>query len=140
MKIGILATLMCVMPSLVMGATRDDAARVGVNRMSNAAARMPTLSAYSGANASVSVPVEDMKPVATEKPEVDDRPIGEDSEKPAVAENCREAYRACMDEFCLLDESEGYRCACSSNIEKSKDLIQEIQKFKKKQIGYIQRG
>ena len=34
-----------------------------------------------------------------------------------------------MDEFCLLDESEGYRCACSDNINKSKDLIQEIQKI-----------
>ena len=34
-----------------------------------------------------------------------------------------------MDEFCLLDESEGYRCACSSNINKSKSLIQEIQKI-----------
>lgn len=41
--------------------------------------------------------------------------------------SCREAYRTCMDEFCLLDESEGYRCACSSNINKSKSLIQEIQ-------------
>ena len=29
----------------------------------------------------------------------------------------------------MLDESEGYRCACSSNINQSKDLIQEIQKI-----------
>lgn len=43
--------------------------------------------------------------------------------------DCREAYRTCMDEFCLLDEGEGYRCACSDNIHKSKSLIQEIQKI-----------
>ena len=43
--------------------------------------------------------------------------------------DCRTAYRTCMDEFCLLDESEGRRCACSSNIEQSKTLIQEIQKI-----------
>ena len=44
-------------------------------------------------------------------------------------ENCRDAYQACMDEFCLLDETEGSRCACSDNIEKSKKLIQEVQKI-----------
>lgn len=43
--------------------------------------------------------------------------------------SCRDVYRQCMDEFCLLDESEGYRCACSSNINRSKSLIQEIQKI-----------
>lgn len=43
--------------------------------------------------------------------------------------SCRDAYRQCMDEFCLLDESEGYRCACSANINKSKSLINEIQKI-----------
>jgi hypothetical protein len=31
-----------------------------------------------------------------------------------------------MDQFCLLDESEGERCACSDNIEKSKSLIKKI--------------
>ncbi len=46
-----------------------------------------------------------------------------------VSGSCRDAYRQCMDEFCLLDESEGYRCACSSNINKSKSLIQEIQRI-----------
>ena len=51
-----------------------------------------------------------------------------DSSDATVAyENCRDAYRACMDEFCLLGESEGERCACSDNINKSKSLIKEIQ-------------
>ncbi len=44
-------------------------------------------------------------------------------------EDCREVYRQCMDDFCLLDETEGGRCACSDNIEKSKKLIQQIQKI-----------
>ena len=48
---------------------------------------------------------------------------------PKKSKDCRSAYRACMDEFCLLDESEGERCACSSNINKSKSLIKEIQEI-----------
>jgi hypothetical protein len=44
-------------------------------------------------------------------------------------EECRETYRACMDEFCLMDESEGERCACSDNIRQAKNIIQEIQKI-----------
>ena len=52
-----------------------------------------------------------------------------ESVKGSSAKDCREAYRSCMDEFCLLDESEGYRCACSDNIYNSKSLIQEIQKI-----------
>ncbi|MCL2331131.1 MAG: hypothetical protein FWC61_01145, partial [Proteobacteria bacterium] len=39
---------------------------------------------------------------------------------------CREAYRQCMDDFCLMDESEGLRCACSDNINASKSLIKSI--------------
>lgn len=35
-------------------------------------------------------------------------------------------YEDCMDQFCLLDESEGERCACSDNIERSKSLIKKI--------------
>ncbi len=39
---------------------------------------------------------------------------------------CRDAYRSCMDQFCLLDDSEGARCACSDNIIQSKSRIKEI--------------
>ncbi|MCL1892329.1 MAG: hypothetical protein FWF97_03540 [Alphaproteobacteria bacterium] len=55
---------------------------------------------------------------------------------PAVAEpaapvpqnsaTCREEFRDCMDQFCLLDESEGGRCACSNTIENSKPKIKAI--------------
>ena len=44
-------------------------------------------------------------------------------------DECRDAYRECMDDFCMLDESEGGRCSCSNNIKQSKSLIQEIQKI-----------
>jgi hypothetical protein len=39
---------------------------------------------------------------------------------------CRDAYRQCMDDFCLLDESEGNRCACSNRINSSKSIIKDI--------------
>ncbi|MGI5845869.1 MAG: hypothetical protein ACOX7D_01630 [Alphaproteobacteria bacterium] len=45
--------------------------------------------------------------------------------------DCRTEYRKCMDDFCLLDEPEGLRCACSDNIDASKSIIKEIQKIQK---------
>lgn len=123
MNIRIFTALLCLVPGFAFGASRADSARVGVNNVTNnVASRMPTLSAYVNGNASVDVPVEDDNVQVDEDGE-------NDSPAPGANGNCREAYRACMDEFCLLDESEGYRCACSSNIEKSKSLIQEIQKI-----------
>lgn len=129
MKISILATLLVLIPGMSFAATRGDNARIGVQRMSMAGLRAPNLSVNipsndSGPSTDVNVPG---KPSV---PDVDDGGDKGDGEKPAPKpENCREAYRACMDEFCLLDESEGYRCACSSNINQSKSLIQEIQKI-----------
>ena len=129
MNIRIFATLLCLVPGLGFAASRGDAARVGVNRASNAAARMPTLTAPVNGNASKSVTstavTEEVEEEVQETPKDD----GAENDSPVPNGDCREAYRACMDEFCLLDESEGYRCACSSNIEKSKSLIQEIQKI-----------
>ena len=40
--------------------------------------------------------------------------------------DCRDAYRDCMDQFCLLDESQGERCACSDNINLAKSKIKKI--------------
>lgn len=126
MKIRIFATLLCFASGAVFAATRDTSSRVGVNSMSGVASRMPTLTAYvNGANTSIKVPVKDGNVTGDSNVTED----GSESGNMAPTENCREAYRACMDEFCLLDESEGYRCACSSNIEKSKSLIQEIQQL-----------
>ena len=139
MKIRILAALLVLVPGMSFAAVRDSNARVGVQRVSMAGARAPNISANittaSGGKAngnptmsskvsSAAVEVADEVDVAEEI--VVSEEVGSAAPKTG---NCREAYRACMDEFCLLDESEGYRCACSSNINQSKDLIQEIQKI-----------
>ena len=141
MKIHVLA-LLCLVPCLASAATlRDENARIGVNRVSMAGVRgIPNMSVNinsgapktntvvavnngTGTNPGDNKPNED-KPT---QPDVggNDKP----GEEPVESGSCRDAYRACMDEFCLLDESEGYRCACSDNINKSKDLINEIQKI-----------
>ena len=141
MKLGLFFTLLCVLPGLAFGAERDDSAvRVGVNRVSIAGARMPTAvntitetsaddnSATTTSNSNTTVQVVAASaPAAPSNNEqnVTDSTTSSSTEKTS----CREAYRACMDEFCLLDESEGNRCACSSNINQSKSLIQEIQKL-----------
>ena len=135
MKIRILAALLVLVPGVSFAAVRDGNARVGVQRVSMAGARAPNIATASGGNvngnptmsskvSSVAVEVADEVDAAEEI--VVSEEMGSATPKTG---NCREAYRACMDEFCLLDESEGYRCACSSNINQSKDLIQEIQKI-----------
>ena len=131
MRLVSFLTLLCAVPTMAFGAARDtDAVRIGVTRMSMAGARSPNM-------------VVKIQPTVTTKPTVTTAGVTTSTtSKPvaAVAKNttsdakstdtdCRTAYRACMDEFCLLDESEGRRCACSSNIEQSKTLIQEIQKI-----------
>ena len=123
MRLGFLATLLCVMPGLAFSATRGTEARVGVGRGSNTVAtRMPSLSAHVETAMAEDLAVDTAG--TGDGQQAEDKPV-----KPVTSTNCREGYRACMDEFCLLDESEGYRCACSSNIEQSKSLIQEIQKI-----------
>ena len=135
MKIRILAALLVLVPGISFAAVRDGNARVGVQRVSMAGARAPNITTASGGNVNGNPTMSSkVSSVATEvADEVDaaeeivvSEEVGSAAPKTG---NCREAYRACMDEFCLLDESEGYRCACSSNINQSKDLIQEIQKI-----------
>lgn len=67
----------------------------------------------------VTPPVVHVEPDEPEEPDVPEV-------KPVVAGDCRDAYRDCMDQFCLLDESQGERCACSENIYVAKDKIREI--------------
>ena len=122
----IIVLLLMAVPMIADAAPRGDSVRVGVARPTNTAARVPTVSktltvtsmggAVSGGNTGGTVPDAPTDDTDTET-------------EGGGGQDCRAAYRACMDEFCLLDESEGYRCACSSNIEKSKDLILEIQKI-----------
>lgn len=132
MKIHVFALLLCMAPYVASAATtaRGEDARIGVNRVSMAGMR---------GMANISVNLKQNTPQSAKQKTVDGNDVnsgetgnngGNGGDMPGVVTgSCRDAYRACMDEFCLLDESEGYRCACSDNINKSKDLIQEIQKI-----------
>lgn len=142
MRLGLFFTLLCVVPGLAYGATRDDTnVRVGVTRMSMAGARAPNMTGNLGGNKTTTptMPTTSSSggttnptpnPTATPTPEPTPAPAPNPGTSDSGTDtSCRTAYRACMDEFCLLDESEGNRCACSDNINKSKSLIQEIQKI-----------
>ncbi|MBE6460292.1 MAG: hypothetical protein E7007_00090 [Alphaproteobacteria bacterium] len=139
MKTRILVTLLVLIPGVSFAVARSDNARVGVQRVSMAGMRSPNVSAnvssLAGAKVNPTMTVKNASAVEEEVggeeyvvEDVDEDVVTQASPVPNSA-NCRDAYRACMDEFCLLDESEGYRCACSSNINQSKELIQEIQKI-----------
>lgn len=146
MNIKLLVSLLFLMPCVVdAAAPRRENARVGVQRVSMAGTR--TLNAggvtkvQDKAKAPAVAQVEEDEyldeEVDYDSEYVDENQYEEEYEEDiatiappeSTPQNCRDAYRSCMDEFCLLDESEGYRCACSSKIESSKSLIQEIQKI-----------
>ncbi|MBR1380756.1 MAG: hypothetical protein IJ560_04195 [Alphaproteobacteria bacterium] len=143
MKIKFFAGLLMILPFVANGAERTPDARVGVNRISvgagvrapnmsinlknktaNVGTVMPTVAAVTGNANAVVASVPDTE-TNTETPTT---PTAQPTNPtPTGSSDCRDAYRACMDDFCLLDESEGNRCACSANINKSKSLILEIQ-------------
>lgn len=141
MKIRIFALLLCVVSVAAYGAARDENARIGVNRVSMAGVRsMPNLTVnLNKGNTSVPATNTSMPggggsgggnqggDTGGNGGNGGGNNGGGDVNQPSGDSSCRDAYRQCMDEFCLLDESEGYRCACSDNINKSKDLIKEIQ-------------
>ena len=129
MKIIKILPVLLVFPSIVWGASRSDA-RVGMvsSRTSQAAARMPSIAAVviSGTTNSVAVPAAETSD--TQQTSVNTETSGEKtSSGPVVSSSdCRSAYRECMDSFCLLDESQGERCACSDNIDLAKSKIKAI--------------
>ena len=142
MNLKFLATLLVLFPGITCDAFGADAARVGVQRMPAAGARMQSASKTIKSKAAAIAQTNATEEDAVYEDEVyeesaeevvedteDTSPQDIPAEKSKGSSDCRDAYRACMDEFCMLDESEGYRCACSSNIESSKSLIQEIQKI-----------
>ncbi len=144
MNLRYFVVLLALFPGISTAAVRGDNARVGVNRVSASASRMPNVTKkISGApNKAVKIAqdvaetddeeyVDDVVTADVVDTEIAETDVADVVTEPAkvTGENCRDAYRACMDEFCLLDESEGYRCACSDNINASKSLIQEIQKI-----------
>lgn len=132
MNIKSLAVIVAVLPMVAFGATRDSGnrgeTRVGIRASMSTMAPAQKVTGVKKNTASVAQPAPKVAtPVATE-PE----PTAE-AEKIVAAvigpDECRDAYRECMDDFCMLDESEGGRCSCSNNIKQSKSLIQEIQQI-----------
>ena len=138
MKIHVIGLLLCLVPCVVSAATeRDDSARVGVNRVSMAGVRgIPNMSVNLSKDNDQTVTKTNTSSGGNNNGGSQNNDGGDNGGNNGDNDtnggddaSCREAFRSCMDEFCLLDESEGYRCACSDNINKSKDLIQEIQKI-----------
>ena len=133
MRLHVVLAILMSLPMTAMAASRDGAVvRVGASRANQVGARMPSMVA--GTTQMVVNTPTTVNPTLSTNPSGGGTSgggssAGGDSGGTATSESCRDAYRACMDEFCLLDESEGYRCACSSNIEQSKSLIQEIQEI-----------
>ena len=138
MKIHVIALLLCMVPCMASSATgRDENARVSINRVSMAGVRgIPNMtvnvkkttpqatintntSTSGGNNGGNTGGNNDGGNGGGGNNDGGDNGGGNNDNNNG---NCRDAYRQCMDEFCLLDESEGYRCACSDNINKSKDL------------------
>ncbi|MDL2295202.1 hypothetical protein LJC18_00060 [Lachnospiraceae bacterium OttesenSCG-928-E19] len=139
MNLKIFLAISLIFPMTAMavdrsGTSTTDTGRVGVYRPTQAAARMPSMvvsgggSVTSTGNTSVKLPPV-TKPNVTDPGTNEPKPKPEPEPETPDSANCRQAYRDCMDEFCLLDESQGYRCACSANIDQSWALIQEIQKI-----------
>ena len=122
MKIRIFALLFCIVPA-VAGAisVQTKNTQAGVSRVSMAVAPSAGIKSVKIAEDAVAPETFTLTMGGNE------HVVTPTTNKPKKSGDCRKSYRACMDEFCLLDESEGERCACSSNINKSKSLIKEIQ-------------
>ena len=148
--------ILLLMPMVVFATSREDGTvRVGMNRNSVTGARMPviggkiiqtnagmsvktsgivTAETVSAAKTVTTTPKEEKVEVPEEpKPDVEpvapEEPKEKPAEEPVPSNDCRVAYRECMDSFCLLDESQGGRCACSDNIERAKSKINEVLKI-----------
>ena len=111
MKLFSIVSLLLLVPGFAFGAGRSNSAvRVGTNRVAQAGARMSSVATLNTAE--------------TQSATTDS---GTDSDvSSGAAADCRDAYRECMDNFCLLDESQGERCACSNNINRAKSKLKEV--------------
>lgn len=136
MKIMKFLPVLLVIPSVVFAASRGDtSARVGMSRGSQAGARMSVSAAdvkEIASKATSSAKEEDVEDVDEVEEVVEKKTTKTSTKKSAKAaesegsSDCRDSYRECMDSFCLLDESQGERCACSDNIEKAKSKIKAV--------------
>ena len=135
--------ILLVLPGMAFGATRgnESEARVGMmSRGSQAAARLslgatdvkvmtqlvPSVSPSAANNVSKNESVSAPAVIDTPAPVVTTPVVVEEAVATTSSGDCRDAYRSCMDEFCLLDESQGERCACSNNIDLAKGKLRTI--------------
>ncbi len=143
MKIIKILPLVLLVPMVAFAASRGDSeVRVGVSRNNQTSARMPGMAGkaiQTNTNTSTSagamitadtVAAAQALPVYDDVADDSDDDMVDASDDAVVSSNdCRDAYRECMDNFCLLDESQGERCACSDNIERAKSKINEVLKI-----------
>ena len=129
MKLRYFMMLIGLLPCAAHAVSRGEATeRVGMRRVALATGSVASTTATVKPSTSTGPSVPSVSDTTT-TPKEEDKGQDTSPATPAEPVDCRDAYRACMDEFCLLDETEGYRCACSDNINKSKSLIQEIQRI-----------
>ncbi len=122
MKKNIIFLLMLVLPVVAFGAGRGDgAARVGMNRVSQSGARMTSAPKVANTGKQADGGISGTANTTATAGESGAEIV---SSGPAGA--CRDVYRECMDNFCLLDENQGERCACSDNINRAKSKLQEV--------------
>lgn len=109
--------LVLIVSSVAFAAGRSDsAARVGVKRGSQTESRTVVTAA-------------DVQKAAAQAVNTDNTQESENESSVKQGGDCRQAYRECMDSFCLLEESQGERCACSDNIEGAKAKINAVLKI-----------
>jgi hypothetical protein len=139
MNIKILSVILAVLPCVGVAATRDNGAagagRFGIRAPSlSIGPAVKTKNLNAPKNTTNSATNNAGSGTTTTETVAEEEPVVSESAEAIVTANvgpdeCRAAYRECMDDFCLLDESEGGRCSCSNNIKQSKSLIQEIQEI-----------
>ncbi len=154
MILRIFATVLALVPGVAFSAVRGEDARVSVQRVSMAGVRGPNISKTLHTSSGVDDVVKD--DVSGDNSDAGDdvggdsgggntdggdssggNDSGNDNEtgdgSGVVGGLCdREMYRTCMDEFCLMDESDGGRCSCSDNIYAADAIVAEIQSIQSK--------
>ena len=117
--------LLLVLPVCALGAGRGDVKRSGGSHGGTANLRMSVTSMMPKVDAVKQLDVNANKGVENTTSD-----SGANKDKSVENDDgssvCRDAYRECMDSFCLLDENQGERCACSDNINRAKTKLKEV--------------
>lgn len=127
MKIFKILVLLLVLPVCAWGAGRGDVKRSGGVNAGTPNTRMSITSMVPKVDTVKKIDVEDKGNSKAGGESKQNKDGDKDQNKEADGSAaCRDSYRECMDNFCLLDENQGERCACSDNINRAKDKLQEV--------------